>query len=66
MGWRVEAAEAESRLRLRWRERGGPPVAAPAARGFGIRFVEFAAARELGGRAELSYLRGETMPCRRG
>ena len=45
----ARAAEAESRLRLRWRERGGPPAAVPASRGFGTRFVEFAAARELGG-----------------
>ena len=51
----ARAAEAESRRRLRWRERGGPPAAVPASRGFGTRFVEFAAARELGGRAELIF-----------
>jgi PAS domain S-box-containing protein len=55
VGWRVEEAEGVRRLRLRWEERGGPPVAPPVARGFGTRLVEHAAASELGGPAELTF-----------
>ena len=52
--WHVEEASGR-RLRLRWQERGGPSVTPPAARGFGTRLIEFAATRELGGRAELTF-----------
>jgi two-component sensor histidine kinase len=48
-------AEKGSWLHLRWQERGGPPVEPPTARGFGIRLIEFAAANELEGRAELTF-----------
>jgi two-component sensor histidine kinase len=41
-------------VRLRWVERGGPPVAPPTARGFGTLLIE-RAARELGGPAELTF-----------
>jgi two-component sensor histidine kinase len=50
-----EEADGGRCLRLRWEERGGPRVAPPTSRGFGTRFIEFAAARELGGRAELIF-----------
>ena len=40
----------EERLRLVWRERGGPPVtAAPAERGFGSRVLQATLGRQLGG-----------------
>ena len=52
--WEVQEANARH-LRLVWQERGGPPVAPPASAGFGTRLIEFAATRELGGRAELNY-----------
>ena len=40
---------------LDWRETGGPPVAAPADRGFGSRLIEHAVPREMGGEAQLSF-----------
>ena len=43
------------RLRLRWEERGGPQVEPPAARGFGTTLIQYAAAGELGGPAELTF-----------
>ena len=51
----IEEADGGRRLRLRWEERGGPRVAPPSSRGFGTRLIEFAAARDLGGRAELTF-----------
>jgi PAS domain S-box-containing protein len=53
--WRLEGAGAERRLRLRWRERGGPPVAPPARRGFGSRMLERALAADTRGRATLDF-----------
>ncbi|MVO78509.1 PAS domain S-box protein [Sphingomonas sp. MAH-20] len=47
---------AGPRLRLVWREQGGPPVAPPATRGFGSRMIERALAAELGGKVELQFL----------
>ena len=35
--WQVEQADDARRLRLDWREAGGPAVAAPTHRGFGVR-----------------------------
>jgi len=51
----VEAAEGR-RLRLEWREAGGPVVTPPKRRGFGSRMIERALARELGGSVELRFL----------
>jgi two-component sensor histidine kinase len=51
--WEVDPNER--RLRLHWRELGGPPVKPPARRGFGSRLIDFAATRELGGTAELTF-----------
>jgi two-component sensor histidine kinase len=51
--WEVDPDER--RLRLHWRELGGPPVKSPARRGFGSRLIDFAATRELGGTAELTF-----------
>ena len=42
-------------LRLEWRERGGPPVKAPARLGFGSRFIEGSVATELQGTARLDF-----------
>jgi two-component sensor histidine kinase len=57
VGWRndQEAAGGGRRLRLRWKEQGGPAVRPPAGRGFGTRLVEAAAAHELHGQAELTF-----------
>ena len=54
LGWTLEACPGGGRtLRIAWRERGGPPVAAPSRRGFGTRLLE----RGLAGRdsAALAY-----------
>ena len=49
--WSVE----ERTLVLRWRESGGPPVAPPSRRGFGVRLIEDGVTREVGGRAAIDY-----------
>jgi PAS domain S-box-containing protein len=50
------AAADEGTLRLRWAERGGPPVPGPPARpGFGTRVVEATIRQQLGGRVERSW-----------
>ncbi len=56
LDWSVVGASAEGeRLRLRWVERGGPPVPGPPARrGFGSRLLERGLAQEL--RAETRLL----------
>lgn len=55
IAWEIVAGEP-GRLRLSWKEKGGPPVAAPARRGFGSRLIERGLASELGGSAELHFL----------
>ncbi|MET0256180.1 MAG: HWE histidine kinase domain-containing protein [Luteibacter sp.] len=50
-------APGRDRLRLEWKETGGPTVSAPAARGFGSRFIERGVACEPGGRSTLSFER---------
>ena len=42
-------------LRLRWEERGGPRIAAPEKRGFGLRLIEHGLGRELGGVVKLDF-----------
>jgi PAS domain S-box-containing protein len=51
IGW----AEENGRLRLEWRESGGPPVEAPSRRGFGSRLIERGLAADLGGTAALHF-----------
>ena len=48
-------AEGEGKLRIVWREGGGPPVTAPAQRGFGSLLLERTLARDLDGRVELTF-----------
>jgi two-component sensor histidine kinase len=43
------------RLRLEWREQGGPRVEPPARRGFGSRLIERGLEADLGGRATLTF-----------
>lgn len=45
----------EDRLRLTWRERGGPPVARPVRKGFGSRLIERGLAHDLGGSVRIDY-----------
>ncbi|WP_374468330.1 sensor histidine kinase [Phenylobacterium sp.] len=53
--WEVDGPKEARRLRLTWREQGGPPVVPPARRGFGSRLIERGLAAELGGRVELVF-----------
>ena len=46
---------ADDRLRWQWRERGGPPVAAPERTGFGSRMIERALALQLSGWVAIEY-----------
>ena len=56
-GGRVEVrwTAEDDLLRLDWKERGGPPVAPPANRGFGSRLIERGLAADLGGTAALAF-----------
>ena len=45
----VEVAAEGHTVRLRWTERGGPPVEVPTEAGFGTQLVELSAVRQLGG-----------------
>ena len=51
IGW----AAGDGRLRLEWREAGGPPVALPAHRGFGTRMIERGLAAELRGVVKIDF-----------
>lgn len=51
IGWSI----ADDRLRLVWREAGGPPVAPPRSHGFGIRMIERALASDLTGQVEIAF-----------
>jgi two-component sensor histidine kinase len=42
-------------LRLRWREKGGPPVRPAERKGFGSKLIEDAFASQIGGSATLSF-----------
>jgi PAS domain S-box-containing protein len=46
---------ADGRLRLEWREQGGPPVIAPDRRGFGTRMIQRTLASEFGGEVDLEF-----------
>ncbi len=53
LAWRY--VEGESKLRIEWRESGGPPVVRPKRRGFGSLLLEQTLARDLDGRVALSF-----------
>jgi two-component sensor histidine kinase len=53
----VAWAAEDGRLRLEWREGGGPPVQPPASRGFGTRMIERGLAAELRGKVEIRFER---------
>jgi PAS domain S-box-containing protein len=52
---RVTWREEDDRLRLEWKETGGPPVRPPERRGFGSRLIERGLAADLGGSASLHF-----------
>ena len=45
----------EGRIEVRWKESGGPAVAEPSRRGFGIRMIERALAADVGGKVVLEF-----------
>lgn len=53
--WSQENMGGSREVVLCWEERGGPPVTAPQARGFGTKLIERASRFELGGEAELRF-----------
>ncbi len=55
IAWRSEVRPEGERLRMRWRERGGPPVNPPDRKGFGSRLIERGLAHELHGEVRLAY-----------
>ena len=62
VSWRVADSDQGRRVRLRWEERGGPPIEAPGKRGFGLRLIERACTQELKGQVELDCM-GEGLRC---
>jgi two-component sensor histidine kinase len=56
ISWTIDAAGEI--LKLRWEERGGPPVVAPERRGFGLRLIEHGLGRELSGVVKLDFAPG--------
>jgi PAS domain S-box-containing protein len=55
IAWQLEPTSQGGRMRLRWRESGGPPVTPPGRRGFGSRLIEGGLAQELDGEVGLDY-----------
>jgi two-component sensor histidine kinase len=55
LDWTLSGSAADARLHLRWKERGGPPVTAPARTGFGSRIISEYCKFELGGDVALSF-----------
>jgi two-component sensor histidine kinase len=54
--WRLDEDGGEARLRFRWIETGGPPVAMPIRRGFGTRMIEAGLAADLSGSVQLDFV----------
>jgi two-component sensor histidine kinase len=54
--WRVDRHGSPPHLKLRWKERGGPPVEPPIRRGFGTRLIERILAQDLGGEARIEFV----------
>ncbi len=55
LAWTVDRHGTPPRLKLRWTEKGGPPVAPPSRRGFGTRLIERSLAQDLGGEARIDF-----------
>jgi two-component sensor histidine kinase len=56
--WAIDPSGSDKDLHLRWEERGGPPVVAPARRGFGTRLIERSLAQDLGGDVRIEFAPG--------
>ena len=55
IAWQVEITPAGKRMRLLWKESGGPAVTPPGRKGFGSRLIERGLAQELNGEVRLAY-----------
>jgi len=55
LDWHLVSRANGPRLRLTWRETGGPPVEKPSRRGFGSRLIERGLGHELGGDVALEF-----------
>jgi two-component sensor histidine kinase len=55
LSWQIEDADEGRLVRLRWEERGGPPVTAPQETGFGTQLIRRAFGFELDGTADLAF-----------
>jgi two-component sensor histidine kinase len=53
--WRIVEKGGSERLVIVWRESGGPPVTAPARRGFGATVIQRGPAHELGAEVDLRF-----------
>ena len=62
IAWSIAAHPRGDRLRLIWREEGGPTVVAPERRGFGSRLIERGLSGELRGAATMTW-RPEGLMC---
>lgn len=57
ISWMVEKTQARERLRMRWQEQGGPGVAPPAHKGFGMHLIERGMNAEIGGETHMEFLK---------
>lgn len=55
LAWRLDAAADPPKLRLSWRERGGPPVVPPTRKGFGSRLIQRGLAAEFVGEVRMDF-----------
>lgn len=56
VAWRIDkSVRAAPIIEVLWRERGGPPVQPPKARGFGTRLIERGLGREFGAEVHLNF-----------
>lgn len=55
VAWRMVATPDGDRMRLEWRERGGPPVHLPTRKGFGSRLLDNGLGQELRGAVNVEY-----------
>jgi PAS domain S-box-containing protein len=55
IAWTIEPSAEEDRLILRWQEKDGPRIAAPARKGFGSQVIERGLAHELGAVVHLDF-----------
>jgi PAS domain S-box-containing protein len=55
IAWKTDRKTEPPLLRLRWEERGGPPVEPPQRRGFGTRLIERSLAQDLNGTVRIDF-----------